>query len=393
MTILVSILFFVLPFTQQHQSFDAFLGNLKVLPLEQRSAAVEEFLPPSRTTPIIESGGVVHFVWFGTAKTVVLNGDLQRGWSHPDTLDSVPCGSASLFYRTYTVPTDARVDYQFIVDGKYGTDPRNPLITPSGYGPHSELAMPDFVSDPILKHRDDIPHGTIDSLFWKSRDDSLRPRFIKVYKPVSYQTLSALPTLYIHDGFEALEYEHFQNVLDNLIADKAIQPILVIFVPPIERQNEYVGLKQREFTRMLCDELVPLIDSTYHASRNPEDRAMMGISNGGHISLATVLKRPDVFLDAAGQSSTITLQLLEILDNATEHLRAHKPFKIYMDVGRYDLDYPEADGSFLSVNKEFSDELTKDGIPHVFRVVDDGHEWASWRERTEDILKLFFGTK
>ena len=120
---------------------------------------------------------------------------------------------------------------------------------------------------------------------------------------------------------------------------------------------------------------------------------MMGISNGGHVSLATVFKRPDVFLNGAGQSSTITLQLLEILDNAVEHLPAHKPFKLYTDVGAYDLDYPGADGSFLSVNREFSAELTKDGIKHVYREVNDGHEWANWRERTEDILKLFFGAK
>jgi enterochelin esterase-like enzyme len=64
-----------------------------------------------------------------------------------------------------------------------------------------------------------------------------------------------------------------------------------------------------------------------------------------------------------------------------------------MDVGTYDLDYPGADESFLSANREFGAELTKHGIKHIYREVNDGHEWANWRERTEDILKMFFGVK
>ena len=378
---------------QQSPSFDTFLVRLKLLPVAQRPAAVEELLVTYRTTPLLENGSLVHFVWYGKANTVVLNGDLQRGWSSPDTMQSIPCGDFSFFYRSYVVPPDTRVDYQIIVDGKYGTDPRNPRITPSGYGPHSELAMPGFVSNPILKSRPGIPHGTIDSIWFNSGIDSIRSRPIKIYKPYGYAGQSNLPSLYVHDGFEALSSEYFQNVVDNLIADHKIRPLIVVFIPPVLREDEYVGRRQRGFTKMLCDELVPLIDKTYPTSRKPEDRGMMGISNGGHVSLATVLKRPDVFLNGAGQSSTITLQLLEILDNAVEHLPTHKPFKLYTDVGTYDLDYPGADGSFLSINREFSAEMTKDGIAHTYREVDDGHEWANWRERTEDILRMFFEVK
>jgi enterochelin esterase family protein len=386
-----SLLILFLSFGQQASSFNTFLVRLKLLPIPQRSAAVEELLGSSRATPLVENGSLAHFVWFGKANTVVLNGDLQRGWSSPDTLESIPCGDYSFFYRSYMVPPDTRVDYQFIVDGKTGTDPRNPRITPSGYGPHSELAMPGFVSNPVLKNRPDVPHGTIDSMWFTSNIDSLRPRAIKIYKPSGFPGLSNLPSLYVHDGFAALESEYFQNVLDNLIADRKIRPLVVVFIPPVLREDEYVGRRQRAFTRMLCDELVPLIDKSYPTSRKPEDRGMMGISNGGHVSLATVLKRPDVFLNGAGQSSTITLQLLEILDNAAEHRSFHKPFNLYMDVGAYDLDYPGADGSFLSMNRGFSAELMKDGIKHEYRELNDGHEWASWRERTEEILEFFFG--
>ena len=378
---------------QQAPSFDTFLIRLKLLPISQRSAAVEVLLGSSQMTPIVEKGSLAHFVWFGKANTVIVMGDLQRAWSHPDTMESIPCGDSSFFHRSYVVPSDARVDYQFIVDGKWCTDPRNPRITPSGFGPHSELAMPGFVSNPVLKHRLNVPHGTIDSIWFTSSLDSLRPRAVKIYKPHDYSDLSNLPSLYVNDGFEALQFEYFQNALDNLIADRTIRPLLVVFIPPVQRHNEYVGLQQRAFTKMICDELVPLIDRAYLTSHKPEDRAMMGISDGGHVSVAMVLKRPDVFLNGAGQSSTITPQLFAILENSAEHRLSHSPFKLYLDVGQYDLDYPGEDGSFLSLNREFSAELTKDEIKNVYREVNDGHEWANWRERSEDILKLFFGVK
>lgn len=392
MTSLAFVLLFLVG-GQPSESFNSLLLRLKLLPIEQRSGAVTQFLASSRTCPIIEGGSIVHFVWFGKAKTVVVSGDLQRGWSAPDTMESIECEGSSLFFRSYFLPPDSRLDYQFVVDGKWGTDPRNPRTAPSGYGLHSELAMPQFVSNPDLVFRPNVPRGSLDSMVWKCKDDSIRQRVIRIYTPNGYGSMTGLPSLYVHDGNEALAHEMFGILLDNLIGDRTIKPILVVFIPPIKREAEYVGSKQRAFTKMLCDDLVPLVDKSYKTSHRPEDRAMMGISNGGHLSLATVLKRPDVFLNAVGQSSTITPQLLEILDNAVEHLTSHRPFGVYIDVGTFDLDYPGADASFLSANRDFSLELTKSGIKHTYREVNDGHEWASWRERTEDILRLFFGMK
>ncbi len=372
--------------------FKDFIQQLKQLPITERTSAVEQYLVEKKTTPIIENETFLHFVWFGKASTVLLSGDLQN-WSAHDTLEKIPCGENTFFYSSYTVPPDSRLDYQFIVDGTWGTDPKNPRITPSGYGPHSEAAMPRFKSNPNLIYNANVPHGKIDSMFFKSSNDSIHPREIKLYVPHEYENLSDLPTLYVHDGFEALEYESFNIVLDNLIAAKKISPVIVIFIPPVERGEEYVGSKLRDFTIALCNELVPLIDQTYRTSKNPAQRAMMGISNGGHASFAIVLKRPDVFLNAAGQSSTIAMQLFEIFDCTREHLSSHPPFKIYLDVGHYDIRSPQEGASFLQSNKNFSRELTKNGIAHLYHEFNDGHEWANWRERTEEILIYFFGKK
>ncbi len=378
---------------QSPESFSNFLLRLRLLPVDRRPLAVAEYLKAARTVPIVEGGSTAHFVWYGKASLVLVSGDLQRGWSVPDTMAKIPCGEYSLFYRSYTLPPDTRVDYQFVIDGTWSPDALNPHTTPSGYGAHSQLAMPNFSSNPSLVARTGVLRGSLDSLVWKSRGDSIRQRLVWIYRPAGYDSLKNLPTLYVHDGRDALDFEMFETLLDNLVADGKLRPIVAVFIPPVQREAEYVGLKQRAYTRVLCNDLVPLIDARYSTSRKPEDRAMMGISNGGHLSLATVLKRPDVFLNAAGQSSTVTPQLLEMMDNAVAHLSSHKPFRLYLDVGEYDLDYPGAEASFLVANRIFSAELTKAGIKHTFHIFNDGHEWANWRERTEEILLLFFGAK
>jgi enterochelin esterase-like enzyme len=375
-------------------TFEQFTNELKALPISERGSVVQKYVADHPVTPIIEQDSLVGFYWLGKAHSVVINGDLQLGWSRPDTLEPIPCVDDTLFVRTYTIPPDARLDYQLIVDGKTTTDPHNPRITPSGFGLHSEIAMPRFKPNPIRALRRDVPHGSIDSLMFSSRDPLIKPRKVKVYRPPGYEHLSGLSTLYVHDGLEALVWMDYSTVLDNLIEDKRIEPLLVVFVPPVERDLEYLWGRYRQFITALCDELVPLIDRTYKTAHRPEKRAMAGISNGGHLSLITVFKRPDTFLCAAGQSSTITDQLFEALACALKDEKTRLSLRIYLDVGRYDLrNGPTEEFTFLRTNETLHQMMEEHGLKTVFHEFNDGHEWANWRERTGEILEFFFGTK
>jgi len=87
---------------------------------------------------VYEQDSIVSLYWYGKAKHININCDLQYGWPVPDTMDAMPCREATFFHRTYTIPFNTRLDYQLIIDTTASTDPRNPDITPSGFGPHSE---------------------------------------------------------------------------------------------------------------------------------------------------------------------------------------------------------------------------------------------------------------
>jgi enterochelin esterase family protein len=240
-------------------------------------------------------------------------------------------------------------------------------------------------------YRDEILHGTIDSLFFVSKHKSMLPRSLKVYKPVNYDSLSSLPTLYVNDGFKAFDFCSYKNVLDNLIAENKIKPILVVFVDFVEGDQDYFLNKTNEYFTAVCSELVPFIDVKYKTSKQAKDRVLAGISAGAHISLLTALKKSDVFLNAAGQSPTTTEELFDALDSDYLNIHTNKGLNLYFEVGRFDLiDGGINNYSYLYANQLLYKKIKKAGINHIFNVFNDGHQWASWRERVDEILIYFF---
>jgi enterochelin esterase-like enzyme len=381
------------------QSFTSFIDNLKATPVDQRAQKIEHYLHSQVSFPIIEHDSLVHFVYYGFADSVSVNGNLQH-WIAPEPLTKIDCEHFPFFYRSYVVPPDARLDYQFIIDKKYQTDPLNNRTTPSGYGHHSEIRMPKFVQTSEWQVIDSIPHGTIENFRWNTFIPSplnkyiLPGRIVKVYLPHGYDSLSELPAVYVNDGDEMIEFAKLPTIIDNLIASGKIPPLIAVFIPPGNRQNEYL-LKQRDrFVKAVCDKLVPAIDKKYKTSRSPLKRAMIGISNGAHISLYTLMSRPDVFYNAGGQSTTITTWLIELSKQRAGEGKLSLPLKLYFDCGRYDIKQTDSDFGFidfLEMNRRYSALLSSLHVPHYFKEVNDGHEWASWRERMPGMLIYFFG--
>ncbi|MDP1676232.1 MAG: alpha/beta hydrolase-fold protein [Bacteroidota bacterium] len=380
--------------TLSAQTFTQFIQRLQKLSPAQRSGSVKKFFSVHHNTPIIEQDSLLHFVFYGKAGSVGVNGNLQH-WNAPDELIKIECSDSAFYYRTFIAPSNARLDYQLVVDGKYQTDPRNPRITPSGFGPHSEVRMPKFVPSPYLIHRDSIPHGTIinaglnNHILPPLQKYSIGGRNIKIYLPPGYESLSRLPAVYVHDGLEAIDFALMPTIIDNLIAEKRIPPVIAVFIPPVQRGDEYMGIHVDRFVKLISDVLVPAIDKQYKTERSPLKRAMIGISAGGHISLYTVINRPDVFLNVGGQSSAITPQLRALTKQRADENTFSLSMKIYLDCGRYDIN--NGFGNFLQMHRNYSDLLSSLRIPHYYREVNDGHEWANWREHIPEMLIYFFG--
>jgi enterochelin esterase family protein len=367
--------------------FHEFLHRLETLPVDQRAHNVEQYLA-GRRLPLIDADTLLTFVWYGTADSVFVNGSLQDGWRKPVRMDRLLCTTAprgaSLFYKQYTVPRDAHLEYQFKVDTLYMLDPGNVRVTPNGDFSNSEAVMPGFQPTRWTAYRPAVSHGRLDTLLFTPRDTTLLPRRIFVYVPPGEK----LASIYVHDGETALRYMFVTTILDNMLAEKELPPVLAVFVPSIERGEEYVGRKLIRYTNALADELVPMIEKRYGTAQSPALRGTMGISFGGDMALAAGLLRPDVFGACAGQSSGISPLLSALVDVRKRSAQLPREFALYLQVGRFDIITEE--GSLFEMNRQFHRDLSGLHIRHLYVESNDGHDWPSWRERVPDILRFFF---
>ena len=92
-------------------------------------------------------------------------------------------------------------------------------------------------------------------------------------------------------------------ILDSLIASGKAKPMIVVMTlgygnmavlkpgrtPEMNEQNYDL------YQKALVTEVIPQIEANYHVSKKREDRAIAGLSMGGHESLFTGLSHPELF--------------------------------------------------------------------------------------------------
>ena len=371
--------------------FSAFLTKLRSTPLEKRDAIVRAYLDNKRL-PLIEADTIVHFVWYGKADALLLNGSLQDGWRNPAFMERDPCSrdtnGLALFHRTYTVPKDALLEYQFILHGSGFLDPGNVRTTPNGDFSNSQVAMPAFKPSLWPRHRSSTRAGTLDTLHFVPKDTDLASRDVVVYRPAGVKFPAAVPSIYVHDGGSALRFMPYGVILDNMIAAHALPPMIAVFIPPVDREEEYFGGLLDRYVDALADELVPLIEGRYGVARDHARRAIGGISDGGHCAVYAGLKRPDVFGLFVGQSTTIRPVLSELLELRLRDRASWQGVAGYTQCGKYDIVAPMF--NFPVQNREFGKRLETLGPRYRYRETNGGHDWPSWRERLPDILRFLF---
>jgi enterochelin esterase family protein len=106
----------------------------------------------------------------------------------------------NLWYLTQTYEPDARLDYKLIIDGnQWILDPRNSYTCTGGFGPNSELRMPQYVPPVEVEYNSGIAHGSIrDTTFYSIYLKNSRK--IWVYTPAGMSPEKSYPVAYVHDG-------------------------------------------------------------------------------------------------------------------------------------------------------------------------------------------------
>ena len=360
------------------QTFADFIDQLTAAEEPEQIALIDSFITFTPSFPVVENDTLVHYIYRGGANSVTIPGDASN-WS-PDTYSMTHASGTDFWYHTQSFEADARLDYKFVISGiNWILDPLNPYTCPSGFGSNSELRMPNYIPEPDINFTENIPHGVVrDTLIYSSNLSELRT--VRIYTPPAYHaTLESYGVIIVHDGLEYVDLALMDNVLDNLIHQQRIQPVIGIFVPPINRTAEYAGNLQDEFTAFIADELTPWIQSRYRTLPLPTNWSTLGASNGGNISLWLALDHPDIFGHVAAQSSNVQTSISSGFAN--ENLQ---DMDIYLDIGTYDIPI------LVTLVADFVNLLTANGYSFQHTIYHEGHSWGNWRARLDEVLTQFY---
>lgn len=353
-----------------------------------RSAGISAFMDSLEVNHQIpfSMNDSVAFLYQGTASSVMWVGDFN-GWNPSAGFSGTNISDTDVWISERVFPSDARLDYKIIVDGNWLLDPKNSYIQYSGFGPNSELRMPEWEYPMETILGEGVVRGQLSENFTiQSQAANLNYTVqYRVYTPAEYNVLSDLPVIYVTDGHEYSNelMGSMLTVLDNLISSQTIQPVIAVFIDPRNPSNlsenrrgsQYTG--NIKFANFVADELVPVIDAAYKTNATPTARAILGTSLGGWNSAYFGLERSDVFQFIAIHSPAFNNDIIQSYFNSSL-----LPLKIFMSTG---VIYDTEDQA-----RSMKIVMEQKGYPLLYQEVNEGHSWGNWRALIEEPLVYFF---
>jgi enterochelin esterase-like enzyme len=240
--------------------------------------------------------------------------------------------------------------------------------------------------------RDNIPHGKIDTISYSSKSVGTNRKTL-IYTPPGYSADKKYPVLYLLHGIGGDEKEWFnggqpQVILDNLYAEKKVEPMIVVMpngrAAKDDRATGNVYAKSQafaDFEKDLIKDLIPFIEKNYPVIKDAEHRAIAGLSMGGGQSLNFGLGNLDKFAWIGGFSSAPnTKQPQELLPNP--ELAKQKLKLLWISCG-------DKDG-LITNSSRTHDYLKKFNVPHIYYVDHGYHDFNVWKNSLYMFSQLIF---
>ncbi|MFA6596555.1 MAG: alpha/beta hydrolase-fold protein [Ignavibacteriaceae bacterium] len=362
----------------QFQSFLSYANSIS--DSLQKNIVLDSFITYHKAVriPIAEDNYAI-FLYKGYTQTVSVAGDFN-GWQTNFLMTRVT--KSNFFYATKLFEPNARVDYKIVLNNtNWYLDPLNPNTCTGGYGPNSELAMPEYIQPKEIKYDGTITHGKIEQKTIISTNASATYQ-LKIYLPPDYNPSEnkIYPTVYFQDGFEYIDLAGAVNVLDNLIAAKKIEKVIAVFVKPNNRNDEYALSKRTQYRLFFVKELVPFIDSFYKTEQAAKRRLVLGDSYGGNISALICYYHPEVFGNCGLHSGAFQENNYEAYNLFISSPK--KEVKFSMVWGTYEPLYPNM--------RQFRDSLELIGYEFNWSELPEGHSWGLWRANIDFMLEYIF---
>ncbi len=270
--------------------------------------------------------------------------------------------------------------YSFNVDGMQIADPSNSVAGFTAMPPYSQLIV--HGDGPAYYDAKNVPHGNVTRHIYHSNVTN-GERELYVYTPPGYDKNKTYPVLYLVGGSGDLPsnwvYDGRANLMmDNLLAEgKAIPMVIAIPNNQVIHRNhpKHTELTFKIFEEELRKHVIPLVEQEYNVRKDPNGRALSGLSMGGRHTMFIGLNSLDLF-SSFGILSAGDVDSENAIPKFLNDPDANSKVK-YLFVGQ---GTEEAKGRMGARCIALHDALNKHNIKHEYYVGGyGGHDWATWR--------------
>jgi enterochelin esterase family protein len=278
--------------------------------------------------------------------------------------------------------------YSFTTDGVAMADPVNPRIKLRARGSASLVDVPGTGNELWVSR--EVPHGTVEINYHKSKVLNGADREFRVYTPPGYDQNpnQRYPVMYLLHGNNDtqagwVDVGRANMIMDNLIADKKAVPMIVVMPfghAPLGATGQF------NMERYLLDDVMPTVEKSYRIAAGRENCAVVGYSMGAGHSLSIGLGNLDRFSAVAAFSGAIgnLEQRYKAVVDDPEGTNA-KLKLLWLGCGRQD-------SAFAGVER-LSQSLTTHKIRHTFLPTEGRHNYTVWRKYLIEVAPLLFQTK
>ena len=208
----------------------------------------------------------------------------------------------------------------------------------------------------------------------------------RVYIPENIEARSELPVLFVTDGPGYIRQGHMTEVLDKLIGNGEIEPVIAVFVDARDpddlktNRRTYQFLCNIDYLRFYEQELIPSIEQAWPVGRTRDHRGILGLSFGATNAACFGLLGYETFSDI-GMHSPANHPVKHLLP-AYEEMPL-LPLKMFLSTGKPNDNTQQ--------NRQFQSVLEKKGYTMKYLETWEGHNWRNWRPLIDDVLLYFYG--
>jgi len=331
--------------------------------------------------PIIEPG-LATFVWQGSSAPMLVS-DLYDWETNPQLLSQV---GSDLWALPVPLADDAYLEYGFY-DPHTQTrclDKFNRRRVNNGVGGRNNFFyMPAAGPTPFARSlsrglRGRLTTHRLDS--WPLTTNKSR-RIVLYHPPVN----RPVPLLVVYDGLEYLHLGRLAQIVDNLIAEKRINPIGLAFCQNagLASMVEY-GCSERTLT-FVTQKVLPLAAGEMELIDHKQKHGahgIMGSSMSGLMAVYSAMKFPEIFGKVICQAGAFELDERESTVMQMVRYFPSPDIKLWLGCGVLDF--------LLDANRRMSALLAQKGFDVIYKENGGAHNYTTWRDNCARGLEVLF---